>query len=158
MFEVSEATTDEIDQLVELEIALFAEDAGRHDPFADTTWPSREGRKDFEDLMGSPNCILIAARGPDELVGFLAGYTQKSSPTRKPVEYAVLRSMYVCQSARRSGAATMLTERFLDWASDRGCAEAHVDHYAANEGAAALYERCGFIARSTSRAADLSPT
>ncbi len=62
MLDVSEATSSEIDQLVELEAALFVEDAGRHDPFSDTTWPSREGREDFENLMASPDCIVLAAR------------------------------------------------------------------------------------------------
>ena len=155
MVEVTEATSSDIERLVELESALFAEDAGRHDPFADTTWPSREGRKDFEDLMASPDCIVLAARWSGDVVGLLAGYAQKASPTRQPVEYAVLRSMYVAESARRQGVATMLSERFLAWARERGCAEAHVDHYAANLEAGALYERCGFEARSVSRAVTL---
>ncbi len=151
MVEVSEAMPSDIGQLVELESALFAEDAGRHDPFADTTWPSRKGHKDFQDLMASPDCIVLAARRSGEVVGLLAGYAHKASPTRQPVEYAVLRSLYVVESARREGVATALTERFLDWARERSCVEAHVDHYAANLKAAALYERCGFEARSVSR-------
>ena len=75
-----------------------------------------------------------------------------ASATRQPLKYAVLRTMYVAERARRQGAAMMLTARFLDWAPKRGCAEAHVDHYAANLAAAALYARCGFEARSVSRA------
>ncbi len=63
--------------------------------------------------------------------------------------------MYVAERARREGAATMLTERFLDWARKRGCAEAHVDHYAANHAAASLYALFGFEARSVSRALKL---
>lgn len=155
MIDVSEATTSDIDQLLELEAALFVEDAGRHDPFSDPTWPAREGRQDFEDLLASPDGIVLAARRSGEMVGLLVGYAQKASPTRQPVEYAVLRTMYVAEQARRDGVATMLTERFLEWARHRGCAEAHVDHYAANIGAAALYERCGFQARSVSRALTL---
>jgi len=152
VIEVFEATSSEIDSLVELEAALFLEDAGQHDPFSDSTWPAREGRKDFEDLIASPDGIVLAARSSDDIVGLLAGYAAKSSPTRQPVEYAVLRTMYVAERARREGTAMMLTERFLVWARARGCAEAHVDHYAANLGAAALYDRCGFEARSVSRA------
>lgn len=152
MIEVFEATSSEIDALVELEAALFIEDAGRYDPFADTTWPSREGRQDFEDLIASPDAIVLAAATSGDVVGLLAGYVQKSSPTRQPVEYAVLRTMYVAEHARRLGAAVMLTERFVDWARDRGCVEAHVDHYAANVQAAALYAKCGFEERSVARA------
>ncbi|MEM9131739.1 MAG: GNAT family N-acetyltransferase [Actinomycetota bacterium] len=152
MLDVSEATAAEIDQLLVLETALFNEDAGRHDPFADTTWPAREGRQDFEDLMASPDGIVIAARMSGDVVGLLAGYAQASSATRQPGEYAILRTMYVAESARRRGAATTLTEYFLAWARRRGCVEAIVDHYAANGEAAALYERCGFTARSVTRA------
>ena len=64
----------------------------------------------------------------------------------------MLRTMYVVEGARRQGAAEMLTKQFLEWARARGCVEAHVDHYAANEGAAALYARCGFELRSVARA------
>lgn len=152
MITVVEAEPSQIDALIELEAALFVEDAGRHDPYSDPSWPHREGREDFEDLIASPDGILLAACRGSDVVGLLAGYATKSSPTRQPVEYAVLRTMYVAEDARRQGVAAMLTERFLDWARVRGCAEAHVDHYAANTAAGALYERCGFEERSVSRA------
>ncbi len=151
MIEVQQATTSQIDRLIELEAALFVEDAGRHDPFSDPSWPSREGRRDFEDLIASPDAIVLTAHRSGDIVGLLAGYAQKSSPTRQPVEYAVLRTMFVAENARREGVGAMLTERFLEWARARECVEAHVDHYAANNKAAALYERCGFERRSVSR-------
>ena len=155
MLSVGEAAPSEIDALLRLEAALFLEDAGRHDPFSDPTWPEREGRQDFEDLIASPSGIVLAARSSYEVVGLLAGYATQSSPTRQPMEYAVLRTMYVARSARRHGVATRLTERFLEWARERGCVEAHVDHYAANRAAGVLYERCGFEPRSVSRALTL---
>ena len=155
MITVSQATSDDIEALVGLESKLFHEDAGRYDPYSDTTWPEREGRKDFGDLIDSPDGILLAGHRSDEVVGLLAGYAAKSSPTRQPVEYAVLRTMYVAEDARRFGVATLLIDHFLGWARERGCAEAHVDHYAANDPAARLYEQAGFHARSLSRALPL---
>ncbi len=151
MIEVSEAEPADIDSLVELESALFIEDAGQHDPFADPTWPAREGHKDLTDLLASPDAIVLAARRAGEVAGLLVGYAQQASPTRQPVEYAVLRTLYVAGDSRHQGVGRMLTERFLQWARARGCAEAHVDHYAANAGAAELYEQCGFQPRSVSR-------
>ena len=151
MFEVQPAGADDIDDLIELESGLFAEDAGRHDPHADPTWPRREGRRDFEELLASPDAVLLVARGAAGPVGFLAGSAADASPTRQPVRYAVLRSLYVAPEARRSGAATALIDRFVAWAADRGCVEAVVDHYAANDGAARLYEQHGFAERSISR-------
>ena len=151
MINIAEATPADIETLVELEAALFAEDAGQHDPHSDTTWPNREGRKDFEDLIASPDRIVLAACRDDVVVGLLVGYAAKSSPTRQPVEYGILRSLYIAKEARRSGLATLLTERFVVRASERGCVEAHVDHYTANEAAGELYERCGFAPRSVAR-------
>ena len=145
----------DIEALIELEAALFAEDAGQHDPYSDTTWPHREGREDFEKLIASSDGLVLVARGSGPIVGLLVGYVVRSSPTRQPVEYGILRSLYVAEDARRSGAATVLTERFVEWARGRGCVEAHVDHYAANVAAGELYERCGFAPRSVSRVLSL---
>lgn len=95
------------------------------------------------------------AKSNGEAVGFLAGYATNSSPTRRPVEYAVLRSLYVDGSARRLGVAQQLSHQFIAWASDRGCVEAHVDHYADNTGAGELYNDLGFAPRSIARSLTL---
>lgn len=155
MTAVDNATESDIEALVALESALFAEDSGVHDPFADISWPERKGREDFLQLLASDRCVLLVARSGSEAVGFLAGYETDSSPTRQPVKYAVLRSLYVSETARRDGVARQLTARFVEWARDCGCVEAHVDHYTANVGAAALYEELGFGSRSISRALTL---
>ena len=73
------------------------------------------------------------------------------SPTRQPVNYAILRSMYVRSQHRRTGVGAGLTERFLVWAKESGCVEAHVDGYIANSPAQQFYERHGFVSRSVSR-------
>lgn len=157
MIEVDDATPDDIDDLIPLESALFQEDAGVHDPYSDPTWPRREGRQDFEDLIASPDSIVVVARADAEPVGFLAGYAATSSPTRQPIRFAVLRTLFVAPDARRSGAATALIDHFVTWARAQGCVEAHVDHYAANLGAGQLYQRVGFDERSISRVLPLDP-
>lgn len=151
MLTIREATTTDIERLITLETRLFVEDAGQHEPFADTTWPEREGRADFEQLIDSSERLLLAACVGNDIVGFLAGYLSPSSPTREPVTYATLRSLYVDVAHRRGGAASALTTHFVDWATERGAAEAHVDSYAANDGAQQLYERHGFAVRSLAR-------
>jgi len=148
---VAQAGAEDVDALVELQCALFREDAGEHDPHADITWAEREGRDDITQLMDSPDALVLAAKHDDTVVGMLIGYATQSSPTRQPIEFAVLRSMYVAEQARRSGTATQLAERFLIWARDRGCVEAHVSHYAANSSAQALYAGLGFEAQSVLR-------
>ncbi len=151
MFRIDRATSDHVDGLIVLESMLFADDAGRHDTFVDTTWPEREGRKDFERLLADPACIVLVAYDEERLIGSLVGYWSPSSSTRLPMRYAILRSMYVRAEHRRSGAGSALTERFLAWATDNGCVEAHVDSYVANVPAQRFYQHHGFSRRSLSR-------
>lgn len=162
MIVIGDAEPSDIPHLIQLEMGLFAEDAGVHDRFADTTWPLREGRQDLEDLISSPTSVVLVARPapadpasstepPPQPLGFLVGYTAEASPTRQPVRFAVLRSLYVLAEARRSGAGHLLVDRFVTWAKDRGCAEAQVSHYADNHGAALFYDQVGFTPQSISR-------
>jgi GNAT superfamily N-acetyltransferase len=153
---VRPAEARDIDQLVMLEGALFSVDAVVHEPLVDPTWPARAGRQDFERLLADDrSLVLLAERTTSEAVGLLVGYLATSSPTRLLATYAVLRSLYVDPAQQRSGIATTLVDHFLGWARDQGCAEAHVDAYAANLGAHAFYERRGFAARSVSRVLEL---
>lgn len=150
MISTEPAGGGDIEQLIVLESKLFHEDAGRHDKFADVTWPEREGRGDLTRILADPAWLLIVARDGGEVVGYLAGYISGSSPTRRPVTYAVLRSLYVEADRRRHGIGHLLTERFVSWARANGCVEAHVDSYVANETAQQFYERHGFISQSLS--------
>lgn len=155
MFTVEAATADDLDVLVEQGAALFREDAGTYDTFIDFAWSVREGRADFERLIASDDCLVLVAREGETVVAHLVGYTQAASPTRLPVTYANLRSLYVEPDHRRRGAADQLTRAFIEWARAKGCAEAHVDSYARNEPAQRLYERHGFVVRSTASALTL---
>jgi ribosomal protein S18 acetylase RimI-like enzyme len=153
---VERAQEADIDQLVELETGLFAEDAGVHDEFADVTWPAREGAGDFITLLGSSESVVLVARADDGVVGFVAGYRSSSSPSRQPVTYGVLRSIYVDKAARGSGVGRALVTEFVEWARSGGCAEVVVDSYVKNVGAGRLYEGSGFVAQSMSRRLRLS--
>ena len=152
MITIGPALQNDIADLVELETGLFREDAGTHERFADVTWPEREARDDFEQLIRNPSATVLAAREQGAIVGFAVGYLQQSSPTRLPVTYGVLRSLYVEPSQRNAGVGSGLTGAFVSWARANGCADAHVDSDAANEGAQRLDARHGFEAVSVSRA------
>jgi GNAT superfamily N-acetyltransferase len=148
---VEPATHDDIDKLVELEAGLFREDAGRHEPLADMTWPDREGRDDFERLLADPSAVVFVARAGTTVVGHAVGFVSESSPTRLPVRYGVLRSMYVDVGHRDAGVGGLLADTFISWARAQGCAEVHVDAYTANDGAQRFYERRGFAPQSMAR-------
>ena len=154
MLRIRPGEPDDLDVLVELEAALFAEDAARHEPFADLTWPAREGRRDFERLLTNNRCIVLVADS-GTVAGHLVGYLAESSPTRQQATYAIIRSLYIDPRHRRRGIGSLLIERFIDWAREHRCAEVHVDAYANNTDAQAFYEHHGFPARSVSRAREL---
>jgi ribosomal protein S18 acetylase RimI-like enzyme len=148
---IEQAGMDDIDALVALESKLFLEDAGRHDKYVDVTWPTREGHRDFGRLLADATCLVLVARDGDEAVGLLVAYVSTATPTRQPVSYAVLRSMYVNSDHRRHGLGHRLVERFTSWARDNGCVEARVDSYVANTAAQDFYEQLGFRRRSLER-------
>ena len=150
MTSVEIANHSDIESLVALEALLFAEDAGVHDPHADVTWPRREGAADFERLLPDHQSVVLVARRNDTVVGHIVGYTARSGPTRQPVTFGVLRSMYVRSNARGGGIGQRLTEAFVDWARQQGCVEVHVDSYFENAPARCLYERSGFTPQSVS--------
>lgn|GEM_PF-1934000 len=147
--EVAEA--GDIEALVNLEGKLFAEDAARHDPFADISWPQRLGHDDFARLLASDSSLVLVARADAVIIGYLDGYTFRSSPTRQPVLCAELRSMYIEAAYRRSSFGRLLTEQFVSWARARSCVEVHVDCYTANHAAQHFYQASGFDARSVQR-------
>ena len=148
MTNVKAATQGDVEVLVELEGLLFAEDAGVHDAHADVTWPLRDGAADFQRLIADHDSVVLVARLDGEVVGHVVGYATQSSPTRQPVTFGVLRSMYVRSHARGAGVGRRLTEAFINWARDQGCVEVHVDSYFDNAPARHLYERAGFAPHS----------
>jgi len=151
MIEVLVATESDVHDVISLESRLFAEDSGVHEPYADVEWPAREGAGDFADLLENPDAIVFLALAGAEAVGLLMADAAASGPTRQPIRYAVLRSMYVSHGHRRAGVASALIDEFLAWARRQGCAEVQVNHYVANEPAGELYERFGFEPHSLNR-------
>jgi len=74
MIEVNKATLDDVNEFISLQSALFDEDAGVHDPFSDVTWQLREGRRDFESLIDSPESLVLIATSVMSPVGLVVGY------------------------------------------------------------------------------------
>ncbi|MGI9155822.1 MAG: GNAT family N-acetyltransferase [Marmoricola sp.] len=152
---IEPAAPGDLEQLVVLENKLFHEDAGRHGTYPDLTWPEREAARDFIRLLADPACLVLVARDDTGLVGHLVAYTSAATPTRQEVTFAVLRSMYVLTDRRNHGVGNLLADRFLSWARVRGCVEAQVSAYVANEGAQRFYQGKGFIGQSLSLAMPL---
>ncbi|MCW2639542.1 MAG: wecD 1 [Dactylosporangium sp.] len=137
----------DLDDVVALSVALFAEDAGQRDPHTDLDWPRREGHEYFGGLLTGPTTRCWLAEVDGTIAGSLIGRIKRES-TLRPIRVAELESMYVRAEYRGMGLGTALVAEFFEWARVRGAKLAAVTAYAANDRALRFYARAGFIARS----------
>ncbi|SEF21782.1 Acetyltransferase (GNAT) family protein [Amycolatopsis pretoriensis] len=141
---VSVDVTEDVPALVASAAALFAEDAGSHDPRMDLGWPDREGAPYYQDLVADDEALCLLAHADGVAAGHLIGRLLPVSPLRPDAVRAVLESMRVAAECRRRGVGEALVSAFVSWARKRGANELAVQAYAANEGALAFYRAQGF--------------
>ncbi len=137
----------DVSAIVELNYALFQEDARQRDPFMNLNWPREEGHEYFSKLLKSEKSLGLLAEADGEAIGYLIGYMRRSSSLR-PVKLAELESMYVQEEYRGQGIGQQLVERFLEWVREQGGERVSVTAYAANERAIAFYRKMGFTPKS----------
>ena len=143
---IRHAAEKDVPIIVELNHALFQEDAGQRDPFMNLNWPQEEGHEYFSKLMRSERGLGLLAEAEGKVIGYLVGYLRRSSSLR-PVKMAELESMYVREAYRGQGVGQQLVQKFLEWARERGVERVSVTAYVANERAVAFYEKLGFTAK-----------
>ncbi|WP_284749688.1 GNAT family N-acetyltransferase [Amycolatopsis sp. RTGN1] len=141
---VSVDVTEEVPELVKSAEALFAEDAGTHDPRMDLGWPAREGAPYYQDLVENENALCLLARSDGAVAGHLIGRLLPVGSLRPDAVRAVLESMRVAAERRREGVGEALVSAFVTWARERGANELVVQAYAHNESGLAFYGAQGF--------------
>jgi GNAT superfamily N-acetyltransferase len=133
---------------VECAAALFAEDAGSHDPAVNTNWPHEYGSGRFSTGVSDPGrLILVAVDRGDNVVGYLTG-TINEPTAMTTITTATLTAMWVRPELRGRGTGGELVQQFLTWAREQRAERAEVTAYTANEGARSFYARHGFISHS----------
>ena len=143
------AEARDVARIVELNCALFREDAGLRYPFTDQDWPGKEGERHFARLAARERGLCLLAESGGEVAGYLAGYVRVGTALR-PVAVAELESMYVVEGYRGRGSGTSMVSEFLAWAGSQGAELASVTAYAANDRAVRFYGRNGFQPKSLS--------
>jgi len=143
-FDVSEASTSDLPHVLASVRELFREDAGKHDPLTDTSWPEHSGSEYYTQAIEDDDSLCLLAFSGDTAAGHLIGRIRAGDPLRPGVVTAVLESLRVATEFRRDGAASALVSDFLTWASDRHADQIKVTAYAANEAAVAFYRGHGF--------------
>lgn len=143
-FTVSEVSTSDLPHLLASVRELFREDAGKHDPLTDTSWPEHSGSEYYTPLIRDEDSLCLLAFSGKVAAGHLIGRIRPSDPLRPGVVTAVLESLRVAPEFRRTGAASALVSRFMSWTEERRADQIKVSAYAANEAAVAFYRGHGF--------------
>jgi ribosomal protein S18 acetylase RimI-like enzyme len=145
--QIRNATPDDIASIVELNFALFQEDAGQRDPYMNLNWPKEEGHEHFSKLMSGVDSVCLLATTGEAAIGYLVGYLSHGGHLR-PITIAELESMYVRPNWRKRGVGRHLADVFLKWAKENGAQRASVTAYAANARAIEFYRELGFEPKS----------
>lgn len=140
---INPVTASTLDALVDSVIELFREDAGVHDPMRNVDWPVGNGAAFYTGMLDDPCVLLLLARDAAGPVGHLVGRLREPDEMF-PNRLATLVSLRVAPRVRGQGVAGLLIGRFVQWAGQRGAAQARVSAYAGNDRARRLYERHGF--------------
>ncbi len=141
------AVEKDIAQIVELNYALFQEDAGQRDPYTNLNWPREEGEDHFSRLVSGQRSICLLAEIEGDIVGYLVGYVSGADSLR-PVELAELESMFIKAGYRGQQVGTNLVSRFIEWARENRAQRISVTAYPANKTALDFYKAVGFEPKS----------
>lgn len=153
---VRAATLSDLDDFVHCSIALFAEDAGTHDPTMNLDWPREHGADSFRESLGDPTRLRLVACDDTGVIGMLSAGLVPASAFRAIV-VANVGSLYVVPAARGAGVGELLVREFQAWAVSRGAKRMAVSAFSANEGAIRFYRRMGFGPHSSLLEGGLEP-
>jgi ribosomal protein S18 acetylase RimI-like enzyme len=142
------AEKQDIPVVVELNHALFQEDAGQRDSTMNLNWAREHGFEYFSGYFDLDKCVIFLAETTGQVVGYLAGYIQPPNDYRMIIS-AELESMFVERSYRTQGVGKRLAREFTTWSKEKGAGRVTVTAYSANKNAIAFYERLGFVPKYT---------
>jgi GNAT superfamily N-acetyltransferase len=106
----------------------------------------------WQATLADPAVTMLLAEDDGELAGFTA--CGESRDEDAGAEVGEVRTFYVAPSRWRRGVGRALMDAALDDLRERGCAEATVWSFAANERANAFYEAQGFERDGSERTED----
>ncbi len=141
--QVRTAELSDLDAIVELNYALFQQDAGQRDPYTNLDWTHEEGNEHFAHHITAESSLCLVAELDSRIVGYLAGYLRQASSMR-PIRTAELGSVFVLGDVRSQGVGQELAEPFMQWSGEQKAQRVSVTAYASNDGAIRFYRRLGF--------------
>jgi ribosomal protein S18 acetylase RimI-like enzyme len=133
---------DEFELLRDLRVRMLedAPDAFTITADAERSRPVSWWKERLQSTCSDPRRLALVAEIDGEPVGSVLGVIDAMH--RK---LAHLYALWVTPEARRAGVATALIEAICEWARERGAKDIELSVTVGNDGATALYERCGFV-------------
>ncbi len=140
------ATPQDIPQLVELRMRLFAEVGGTQHPGADPELRAATTEYFAQASQTTKSWIAIAEEGSVVACGTLAEFHRPPYPGNLAGTEAYLLNMYTLPAFRRKGMADEIVRQILAFAQAQGYGKVWLH---ASEDGRALYERHGFAPNPT---------
>jgi GNAT superfamily N-acetyltransferase len=106
----------------------------------------------LDELLAMPDLTLLMAEEDGEVRGYAGCGASRDDDTGP--EVGEVRSLFVASASWRSGVGKALMAAALDDLRERGCTEATVWSFAANDRANAFYEAQGFTRDGAERTED----
>lgn len=99
---------------------------------------------DLEELILSPDALLVVAQAGDQIVGSGYARIRDAKPYLRHAHEAYLGFMYVHPDWRGKGINGKIVEALKEWAVSKGLKEMRLEVYHNNLPAISAYEKAGF--------------
>ncbi len=137
--QIRKAQIEDVNEIISLNQQLFDYDS-KFDNTLDKTWPQKN--KDyFEKSITDDNFLAFVAVADDKIMGYLIGSITKAEDYRNIKDIAELENMFILSNHRKKGIGTLLVNKFVDWAKEKGMKRIKVFASADNQLAINFYKK-----------------
>lgn len=143
---IEKATSDNLKEIQELNLALFEKEQKEYDPTFNLDWTfGKSGTKYFKESIEDKDACALVAKADGQVVGYLIGWIKKKMGSYRTIKkQAELENMFVFEEFRSQKIGKKLTEQFFKWTKDKSVDNVCVTASAENNKAIEFYRRVGF--------------
>lgn len=141
--QIRKAKIKDINEVMSLNQQLFDYEYKKGAKTLDCNWTSNN-KEYFRKSIVNDNSLTLVAIVDDKIVGYLIGKTSSIENYRIIKSMAELDNMFISPDYRKIGIGSLLTDKFFDWAKERGIERLKVIVSANNQSAINFYKKNDF--------------
>ncbi len=141
---IRQAEIGDLDDIINLNSALFAKEHKDFDDTLDLNWSKDKGKEFYKDRILNDDGFVYVAEDAGKIVGYLCGGLAENKEYRKVDNCAELEDMFVSDQYRSQGIGGKFVAEFIKWCKDNKFDIISVTASAGNEKAIDFYRRMGF--------------